>query len=200
MKKISKRINLSVFSSFIVVGVVSASTVAFAQQAPVNPAAGSTFDQRLAQRKQEQPAPIDEKTAKRLESVCTSVQAKIRDEQSKTRTIQDKRQKTYKKIDAKLNIAVGKLKLAEKDTYKLEQAHAKYLSSVADFSATLGAYQETLDDLVVINCKGDTQGFNALIKTMRAYQARLLEQSNAIQKVAVDTIKPTLTEYSGGLR
>ncbi len=98
---------------------------AYAQTAPAPPPAGGTFDQRLMQRKQERRISLDDKAQKRLANLCVNAQGVIRKLQQESRPI-NVRTDTYQKIDAKLWIAIGKLKMAQKDTFKLEGQRAKF--------------------------------------------------------------------------
>ncbi len=70
----------------------------------------------------------------------------------------------------------------------------------AGAKATAANYQQTLDDMVVINCKADIIGFKALLETSRIYLVQLREQSNNIRTHIVDDIKPILKAQAADLQ
>lgn len=159
-----------------------------------------SFEQRLAQRKEERKIVLNENDSKRLGTQCVTGQAGIRKLQQETTALSQERVTTYRKIDAKLWVAVGRLKLAGSDTFKLEKSRSDLAQRVAQFQTTLATYQQTLDDVVVVNCKADVVGFKALLETARLYYAQLRSQSAAINASVVNDIKPTLAEYAADLK
>ncbi len=168
--------------------------------APGQTAAGATLEQRVAQRKAEFPAPLDEKVAKRYQTSCSQSQSKIRVIQSDTRSLQSERAKVYSLIDAKLYVTIGKLKLANVDTFKLESAQTKYVAEVDAFNSLMTGYQQTLDDVLVINCAADVAAFNALVQTARSFDKALAEQAKLINGTVIDDIKGTLSAYTTELQ
>ena len=162
---------------------------------PSTPPAGSTFDQRLVLRKQEQKIVIDPKVQERLIQKCRGVQPVI------TKTVQDmepiinKRNSTYLNIDAKFWVMIGQLKLANKDTFKFEQQHSEYAKKIAAFQTTGTNFKQVLDDLVVVNCQADIVGFKALLETARSYYTQLYNQTADNNNYVINTIKPTVDDF-----
>lgn len=167
-----------------------------AQSEPAPAAPGSSFEQRLAQRKNERKVSLDEQEQKRLVGQCTRAQTELRKVQTDTRHLASRRTDTYRSIDAKLWVAVGKLKLGGVDTFKLERHRASYIQNVDTFHALMQEYRQVLDDSVVINCGADPAGFKALLETARLYHKQLTSQSATIRNLIVNDIKGTLTEHS----
>lgn len=168
---------------------------ALADTPPATPPPGSTAAQRLDQRKKERNIQLDAATTKRLTSLCVSGQTTVRAMQQKLTPVFTDRAKTYKSIDAKLWVSIGELKLADKDTFELEKKRTALAEQMVLFQTTAANFQQTLDDMVVINCEADVVGFKALLDTARLYLAQLRDQSAAINKNVVDVIKPALNTF-----
>lgn len=191
-----KHINL------ILAGVLSLAVVSptvFAQTAPKSPPSGGTFEQRLSQRKNERKVQLDDKAQKRLSQRCTRTQMEIRDLQQTTSRVADKRKEVYNQIDGKIWVTIGRLKLAEVDTFALERQHQAYIKKVDGFHAIMEYYQQTLDDIAVINCQSDVVGFKALVDTARIYHKDLRARSSDIRTYVIDEIKPALNDIQDRL-
>lgn len=195
------RIQIALLAAvFSIFGVLALPLTVIAQGQPAPTPPASSFDQRLAQRKAERNPTLDEKTQKRLENVCVNAQNKVRALQQKTTPALDNRTKTYQQMDAKLWVIIGKLKLAEKDTFKLEKQRADLAQKSDKFQSTSKLYQQALDDLVVVNCKADPAGFKALVDTARLYRTQLRAQTKDIQDYVVNDIKATLSSFAADLQ
>lgn len=187
-------------ASLVFIAPVMLSATAFAQVVPATPAPGSVIAQRLEQRKKERNVQLDERTSKRLIEHCTDAQSNIRISQQRLSKLFIDRSKTYEQIDGKLWVTIGQLKLAQKDTFELEKNRALLAEKTSGAKLTAANYQQTLDDIVVINCKADIVGFKALLDTSRLYLVQLREQSNNIRTHIVDDIKPILTAKAAELQ
>lgn len=171
-------------------GVVAAQTT---------PAPGSTLEQRIDQRKKERNVSLDPKDQARLINSCVGAQAKVRTLQQQTVQATDKRTKLYRQIDARLWIMVGKLKLAQKDTFEFEKQRTEFAQRAAAFEAVAQNYKQTLDDLALVNCKADPVGFKALLDTARLYQTEIRKSSVNLHDYVVNTIKPSLSAFAADL-
>lgn len=185
---------LAIFTVLILPSIV------IAQGAPAPTPPASSFDQRLAQRKAERNVALDEKTQKRLVAVCTGAQGKVRAMQQKNTAALNNRAKIYQQMDAKLWVITGKLKLAEKDTFNLEKQRTALAEKSANFQAASQLYQQSLDDLVVVNCKADPAGFKALVDTARFYRTQLRDQSTGLRNYVINDIKATLGSFAADLQ
>ncbi len=182
----------AITASIILAAPLMLSGVVGAQAAPATPAPGSAFAQRLDQRKKERAIVLDKITQARLLSQCTAGQISVRALQSKMTQLFTDRAKTYQQIDGKLWVTIGQLKLAQKDSFDLEKKRGLLAEKAANAESTAANFQQTLDDIVVINCKADTIGFKALVDTARLYLSQERDQSAAIRSYVIDTIKPAL--------
>lgn len=171
-----------------------------AQTAPTAPPPGSGIAQRLEQRKKERNVQLDDRTKKRLIDQCGAAQNSIRASQQRLTQLFTDRSKTYGQIDGKLWVAIGQLKLAQKDTFDLEKKRSVLSEKTATVTATSANFQQTLDDIVVMNCKADVVGFKALLDTARLYLVQLREQSAGINTYVVDDVKSVLTAQASELQ
>ncbi len=183
-------------SSAVISAVCLLSATVMAQIPPAPPAAGSTIEQRLAQRKAERKIQLIDKDQKRLVSLCKAAQEKSRSTQRATTATVDKRKSTYRLIDGKLWIINGQLKLAGKDTFNLEKARAELDAKVAAFIVTASIYQQALDDMVLMNCQADPVGFKSMLETARIYYTQLQAQSTDIRGYIINSVKPVLADYA----
>jgi hypothetical protein len=156
---------------------------------------GSSFDQRLNLRKQEQNEQLTADQQKQLQGQCVGAQGVIRKLLVTTTPMLDKRNSTYVKIDGMVWADVGQLKLAAKDTFQLEQEQLALAKDIATFKTTASNYQESLNDLLAINCQADIVGFQALLDTARSFYQELQNQASAIYSYTVNTIQPTIDNY-----
>lgn len=182
----------------VTLGAVLVPSIAWA--APADAPAGSTIEQRIQLRKKEQKIKLTQKEQIRYKSRCVNTQNAVRDIQSKLGTVMKTREDIYGKIDAKLWIIIGELKLAGQDTFKLETQRTEYAKKVTAYINTLNQYNQTLDDIVVMNCQADLAGFIALVKTAREYHTSLRTQSDDINTYIVNTIKKTLSDFTTALQ
>lgn len=176
------------------------STPVLAATTPGLPAPGSTFDQRLTQRKQEQNVQLDSKTQMHLQQTCNSAQGIIRKLQGTTTSTVANHNAAYTKVDATLWVDIGQLKLANLNTFTLEQQHTTLVQKIATFQAVAVNYQQTLDDTLVINCQADVVGFQALINTNRAYYQQVQAASADVYQYTVNTVLPSLQTFNSQLQ
>ena len=168
---------------------------AFAASVPANPAPGGTFADRLAQRKAEREIKLDEKDQRRLANQCVAAQGKVRTLYQSVTKIAEERKTAYQKVDAKLWVTIGRLKLANRDTFELEKQRANLAGKINDFQTTAANYTQTLDDIQVINCQADVVGFKALLDTARLYRQQVVDKSADIRGYVINDIKATLAGH-----
>lgn len=175
-------------------------TITAAQSAPAPAAPGSSFEQRLAQRKNERQVKLETRDQVRLQQQCSTAQNKVRAMQQKNSQIFNNRARVAQQMDGRLWILIGKLKLGQKDTFALEKNRATLAEKYAAFQVSAQNYQQVLDDLVLVNCKADPAGFKALLDSAKLYHEQLKAQSADIRAYLVNDIKPTLSSYASDLQ
>ncbi|MCA9333049.1 hypothetical protein KDA00_04225 [Candidatus Saccharibacteria bacterium] len=196
----SKRKRTNTIRFIVAVVIIILAVPSFAFAIPPDVPSGSTIEQRIKQRLQEQKVELNQKELVRYKSRCIGTQNTVRDIQSQFSKVSANRQAVYKKIDAKLWIIIGQLKLAGKDTFQLETQRGEFANKMTTYTNTLNQYNQTLDDIVVMNCQADLNGFIALVKTAREYQTSLRDQSNEMRTHIVDTVKKTLSDFATELQ
>lgn len=171
-----------------------------AESAPEPTKPGSTLEQRVAQRKAERAVKIDERTQQRLEGSCVRGQTNFRQIRDSYITVFDKRKEIYRKVDAKIWVAVGNLKYINKDTFKLEQQRAEFVRQTNGFEQTADEFRQTLDDLSTMNCAADVAAFQAMVETARLYNTQIRIRSDGIRTHVINNIKPILSGFADELR
>lgn len=196
--KNAARLALVLLVIFTVILIWNAKTNA--QAPPATAAPGSTLDQRVAQRKAERNVVLVQKDQVRLTSTCVAAQTKIRALQQKTTSAVAEHVKTNQQIDAKLWVMIGKLKIAEKDTFQFEKQRVALAEKFGAFQQTGQNYNQALDDMAAINCRADLVGFKALLDTARIYRTQLRDQSTDIRNYINNDIKPALGNFAADLQ
>ncbi len=171
-----------------------------AQVAPANPVPASSLAQRTEQRKAERHIVLEQRDITRLKSRCVAVQGNMREIQQKNGTMLPARIRVYQHIDAKLWALIGRLKLADRDTFELEKMRTTLAEKIANFQAIAANYQQALDDSIIISCQPDLVGFKAFVETTRIYHTQLRDQSADIRTYVIDQIKPAIAEHASELK
>src|SRR3954466_15004433 len=104
--------------------------IAAADTPPAAAPAGSTLEQRVAQRKAERRVALGETDLQRQISTCVNAQGKLRLIQTNDAAMFSNRLSAYYAIDAKLWIVIGQIRLAHKDTFQLEKQHETYVGKI----------------------------------------------------------------------
>lgn len=186
---------------FLSLALLSISNKVEAQtKLPAKTPAGSSIEQRIAQRKVERQIKLDEPNTLRLQSTCVQAQTKIRQLRDNYVVISDKRSEIYRKVDAKLWFVIGGLRYIDTDTFKLEQQRIDLLKQVKANEAALSEFRLTLDDMANMNCKADVVGFKSLLETAKLYNSQIRSQSNSIRTLVLDEIVPTLSAHAEALK
>ncbi len=194
------KVSLIVIAFILVALAFAGFAVVKADTSPANTPPGSTLQQRITQRKNERQSRLNIDDKQRLQSQCTLAQSKLRTLGDTYSSSSDKRDKVYRNIDATLWIIIGKLKLADKDTYSLEQQRTSYIKRVQAFENQSDQFQQAVKDIVAMNCKADPTGFKALLQTARLYNAQIRSSFIGIKSYLIDTIQPTISKQSDSLK
>lgn len=187
----------------VVLAVIMSVNVVQAQNArpvPKSPPPSSTIEQRIAQRKAEQNVVLAPAEEKRLVNICANAQSKLRPVQQTSTAAADKRIKVNQQIDGKIWTAIGKLKLAQKDTFELEQKRSGLAAKILNTQKLTAEYGQALDDAMAINCKADLVGFKALIETARSYREQLRLGLTDMRNYINNDIKNSLDAYATDLQ
>lgn len=184
--------------TFSLLALILLPSVTYALPADAPP--GSKIEDRIKLRVAEQKINLSQKDITRYTGKCVGSQAVVREIQGKLGSNSDKRLSTYGNIDAKLWIIIGKLKLADKDTFKLESQRAEYAKKVATLNNTMNQYKQTIDDMVVMNCQSDIKAYMSLVATARQYHESIRAQTEEIKTYVVNDIKASLQSFATDLQ
>jgi hypothetical protein len=170
-------------SSFLLISYLISST-ANADTTPADPAAGSTIDQRIEQRKRERNLAYDEKETNRLTSRCVQGQNNLRRlVDPKTRML-ERRDQAYANVSAKTWIAVGSIRLAKIDTFNLERLRLKFDEELVEYRKLSNNYKLALEDSIQMNCGSDIIGFMSVLETLRIYDQQLANLARKMRQTA----------------
>jgi hypothetical protein len=194
------KVRLVILAFVILAGLLAGFAAAKAASGPANTAPGSTLNQRVAQRKGEQRIKLNTNDKQRIQFQCTLAQSKLRTMGDTYSSSSDNRDKVYHQIDAALWIIIGKLKVAGKDTFSLEQQRTGYIKRVKAFENQSEEFQQVIKDMLAMNCKADPTGFKALLETARDYNAQIRSSFISIKAYLVDTVQPTISQQSDDLK
>jgi hypothetical protein len=153
-----------------------------ADTTPADPAAGSTIDQRIEQRKRERNLAYDERETKRLTDRCVQGQNNLRRLVDPKTKMLERRDQTYSSVSAKTWIAVGSIRLAKIDTFNLERLRLKFDEELVEFRKLSNNYKLSLEDAVQMNCGADIIGFMSVVETLRIYDQQLSNQARKMRQ------------------
>jgi hypothetical protein len=194
-RKLNKLTKLQAGLILIVLCLLAGTGLVGAVSPPAPAPAGSTLDQRIAQRKAERGTALSNDDAQRLVSTCAGAQAKLRLIQTGEVAMLQKRTTVYGSIDGKLWVVIGQLKLANQDTFQLIKQRQALADKIAAFQTTAADYKQVIDDALLINCKADPNGFKALVDTARLYHDQLHSQSAEGRDYIINTVKASLKSH-----
>lgn len=199
-KNVTSLIFLGLLAVILIITSVKVVSAQNTRPIPKSPPPGSTMEQRLNQRKAEQNVVLAPAEDKRLIGVCANVQTKLRDVQQKATAANDKRVKVNQQVDGKIWVAIGKLKIAQKDTFDLEQQRNGLATKISTTQRLATEYSQSLDDAMAINCKADVVGFKAMIETSRAYREQLRLGLTDMRNYINNDVKNSLDRYASDLQ
>lgn len=199
-ESMNRFVKLEVGAALLVLTLLGSLGTAHAVSPPATPTPGSTLAQRVDQRKAEQGTTLTDQDRQRLTSTCAGAQSKLRLIQNDAVERLENHSNIYKKIDGRLWVAIGQLKLATQDTFQLEKQRQTLTDKTTGFESIAGNYKQALDDTLVINCQADLVGFKALLDTTRVYYGQLRAQSTDVRDYVINTIKPTLVGHVADLQ
>lgn len=151
-----------------------------------------SLDQRVKQRKTERGTKLNATQLKRLPTVCKAAQGKAAAALAKANELQKSRPEIYAKLNVHLSGLTTKLKTAGIDVTNLQTETTSLLGRTDGFKTNLSSYQQTLNDLVTMDCANDPVGFQASLDAARDQHDKLQQQSADIKSYVSETIKPTL--------
>jgi len=176
----------TVFSIIIFGGAVyAANTGAVTTTSPIitpaDPQATTTIEQRIAQRKaaariQQSSARVEQLVAK-----CTLAQNAIGQLRTKDTKVRVTRNQAYTGLANRLNAVVINLGNQGVNASELFAKQKQFNESINKYLATSMEYKTAVDDLVNMDCKADTNGFESTLATVRSLRTQLAAEAGAIK-------------------
>lgn len=125
---------------------------------------------------------------------CEGAQTVIKTRKSVNQRADEARNKVYTRLTTRLESLVANLKSKEIDTTTLEATITELKSKVTLYSTAQSAFQQSLQDLSLLECKTDPEGFKAALETVRTNQQSVFKSAQDIKTYLKDTLKPELVK------
>lgn len=138
----------------------------------------------------------DDKDLRAIASRCVGAQSKVRTLQQQTTESGVKRIKLYDQVDARLWVAIGKIKLGGKDTAELQKLHAELNEKTAKYTELNQTYVQTLGELALIGCKDDPATFKATLETARNQNTEIRTLNSEIRTFITQDVKSGISAFT----
>lgn len=159
-------------------------------------------DSQSADKKAERDARLEERKAARQERLTTAQTNRItaRCKASQTilgnysRQVQqrgERRTQIHDRVVDRLNNAVAKVG-DQADTQALQASITELKAKVDAFNTNLISYQQTISDLVEVDCVADPEAFQDSLVTAREERRTIVEEAKAVRAYIRDNIKPLI--------
>lgn len=162
---------------------------AAADNRPVTPESGSSIDERIELRKSDRSVSLDEAEERRLERRCTQSQSTVRQLQNSKAQMLNNRADVYNRISGKTWLGIGGIRLADGDVFALKRHALNLDDKVEDFNSNASLFNQTIRDILQMNCEADVEGFKALVETAQEYDRLLLSLANDIRSLVNNDIR-----------
>jgi hypothetical protein len=125
-----------------------------------------------------------EETAKTtLVAKCATAQLYLKEIQNDTPSQIQLRTNTYSEIQKELQAIKIRMKRQGADASETDLLTGKLQQALDKFNAQAVIYQQSLDDLIKVNCQENPEYFQAGLIVMRAQRAKLLDYSLNLQSI-----------------
>ncbi len=162
---------------------------------PSDPAAASqALKSRLAQRKALLGTKLTAIERALVINKCVSAQTTLAPVKVRFEIINKNRAEAYKNVIDNLQKLSDRLETSGVDTAALNNDITELGKRVTTFSADYAGYKQAVDDLTVVDCKTDPEGFRASLDTAREKHKDVVADSAAIRTYVNDTVKPELKQ------
>ncbi len=159
---------------------------------PAQPAAQTTLQQRLEERKNKLKPRLNAAETKRFQQRCKPAQPALKQAADKVRASLPQRHKAYEAANTQLSKLIGKLDVQGVDTAQLKSQQAELNAKISQYKNDMAAYQQALDDLAAMDCPADAAGFKASLESARGLRQGLDRLSADTRTYITETIKPAL--------
>lgn len=148
---------------------------------PPDPQATSTIEQRIAQRKSAVKVQQNAARAAQVNSKCSLAQSAIGQLRTKDTKVRVSRNQAYTTLATRLNSLVINLGNQGVNASELYAKQKLFNEAINQYLTSAMAYKTAVDDLVNMECKSDTVGFEATLSTVRSLRSQLARDGEAIK-------------------
>lgn len=173
-------------SLLIALALITSSTSVASR--PAEPESGSSLEERIELRKSDRSVSLDEAEERRLERRCTQSQSTVRQLQNSKAQMLNTRADVYNRISGKTWLGIGGIRLADGDVFALKRHALNLDDKVEDFNTNATLFNQTIRDILQMNCEADVEGFKALVETAQEYDRLLLSLANDIRSLVNNDI------------
>lgn len=174
--------------NFVVAAALIMPRVA-ADNRPATPDSGSSLGERIELRKSDRSVSLDDAEERRLERRCPQAQSTVRQLQNSKTQMLNNRADVYNRISGKTWLGIGGIRLADGDVFALKRHALDLDDKVEDFNANATLFNQTIRDILQMNCEADVEGFKALVETAQEYDQLLLSLANDIRSLVNNDIR-----------
>ena len=153
-----------------------------------------SLELRLAEKKAKLAEKISAAEQAKLKSRCKSAQGKLTSTSSRIKGVKGSREKVYGNLVERLTKLSAKIKAKGLDTSTLDSQIADLKEMIDTFKANMTEYEQTIADLVAMDCAADPEAFKAALESARDGREALVSEAKAIKDYVNNTIKPTLKD------
>ncbi len=177
--------------------------VALAQNGPtqgVSPAAPPTTSadnqrhERVQKRKMNTSRRFGVVEQNSIRGRCQAIRGLVTATEAQIGRFEAQRNPVYRNVASRLETLSGKLKAADIDTAAYEQHVAALKTKIDAYSSELAALQQTVADLVAIDCAADPEGFAITLLEARAQRAGVIAKGRDIRSHLKDAVKPAFMQ------
>jgi hypothetical protein len=165
---------------------------------PADPAQATTLPQRLSQRKTALKVQLSAPQIQKITKGCSLAQTGLQDIKTKDATAAEKRFQAYSALASQLAITIDHLERQGIDTTKLKIQQTTFKGAINKYLSDAANYKSAMDDVVVMDCKNDTAGFEATLLSARQLRTQLAADASAI-KAEVPAITKAIEETKQSL-
>lgn len=148
---------------------------------PPDPQATTTIEQRIAQRKASLRVQQNAARAQSISNRCSLAQSAIGQLRTKDTRVRVQRNQIYTTLAGRLNNVVINLGNQGVNASDLHAKQKHFNDAINKYLATAMEYKTAVDDLVNMDCRSDTAGFEATLMVVRSLRTQLSQDAGAIK-------------------
>lgn len=201
-KKRNRILRLQVAAAFSAAAVSGASVLAVNSSgsvttaspivSPADPQATTTIEQRVSQRKAAVRLQPNAARTAQISSKCSLAQSAVGQLRTKDTKVRVQRNQAYTTLAGRLNNVVINLGNQGVNASDLHAKQRQFNAAVNKYLVTAMDYKTAVDDLVNMDCRADTSGFEATLLTVRSLRTQLAQDAAAIK----DQLPPLINSLS----